>query len=532
MRQVINKLIREEDLYGAVEAPSPPGLAADEALLPHRPADRDRRRHARHRRPGPQLRRHRAAPHEGRRVTVSVGGFVPKPFTPFQWFGQNTPAELRRKVGLLRDGARVAKGVQLKWHDPKATRRRGHRRPGRPPPRPRHRDRLAAGRHVPGVERALRLDLWLDAMADARPRPRLVRPPAPHRGRGPAVGPHLGRASTRTSCGRTGRTPSPSSACPTAAGPPATTAAPAPATASSTSWPRPPRPPAAARAPARTCRPVSCPAPCPSRRGRDRSWRPGRDRPGGEGAPPLLQARQGPLHQPPRRRPHLGAGPAPGRRRRSPTPRASRPGPSCSFGLALPDRPRVARPSTSTSTWRDAPEPTAVEQMPGCSPRRSPRASTCRPSRSSPPGAESLQQAVTSCTWYIEIGDRAPREVAAGVAGRWPPTELPVTRERKGRRSPTTCGPQSSPCGCSVPSPRSSTARPGRRPRHASRPTWPPSPGAVRPAELVAACRSRLEPRCGSHEPPMDRSADGARREVMDLGPAATPPPHAEARAS
>ena len=28
-------------------------------------------------------------------VTVSVGGFVPKPFTPFQWFGQNTVAELQ-----------------------------------------------------------------------------------------------------------------------------------------------------------------------------------------------------------------------------------------------------------------------------------------------------------------------------------------------------------------------------------------------------------------------------------------------------
>ena len=36
-------------------------------------------------------------------VTVSVGGFVPKPHTPFQWFGQNTAAELQRKVDLLRD---------------------------------------------------------------------------------------------------------------------------------------------------------------------------------------------------------------------------------------------------------------------------------------------------------------------------------------------------------------------------------------------------------------------------------------------
>ena len=54
MRQVINKLITEEDLYAAVESAYSPGLAAGEALLPHRPADRDRRGHPRHRRAGPQ----------------------------------------------------------------------------------------------------------------------------------------------------------------------------------------------------------------------------------------------------------------------------------------------------------------------------------------------------------------------------------------------------------------------------------------------------------------------------------------------
>jgi hypothetical protein len=57
----------------------------------------------------------------GASVTVSVGGFVPKPFTPFQWFGQNTVDELQRKVHLLRDELRRARGIQLKWHDPKAT---------------------------------------------------------------------------------------------------------------------------------------------------------------------------------------------------------------------------------------------------------------------------------------------------------------------------------------------------------------------------------------------------------------------------
>ena len=50
--------------------------------------------------------------HSGRTsVTASVGGFVPKPHTPFQWFGQNTGAELQRKVDLLRIGARTGRAT-------------------------------------------------------------------------------------------------------------------------------------------------------------------------------------------------------------------------------------------------------------------------------------------------------------------------------------------------------------------------------------------------------------------------------------
>ena len=44
--------------------------------------------------------------HSSVAVTASVGGFVPKVQTPFQWFGQNTIEELTRKVYLLRDAAR------------------------------------------------------------------------------------------------------------------------------------------------------------------------------------------------------------------------------------------------------------------------------------------------------------------------------------------------------------------------------------------------------------------------------------------
>jgi radical SAM family uncharacterized protein len=68
-------------------------------------------------------------------ATASVGGFVPKAHTPFQWFGQNGVDELRRKVNLLRDDLRKS-GAQVRWHDPEATfaegiASRGDRRIGR-----------------------------------------------------------------------------------------------------------------------------------------------------------------------------------------------------------------------------------------------------------------------------------------------------------------------------------------------------------------------------------------------------------------
>ena len=121
MRQVINKLISEEDLYGAVESAFSQGWRRVKLyFLTGLPTETDEdtlgiiemakncveigRRHQ-----------------KGASVTVSIGGFVPKPFTPFQWFGQNTEQELHRKVGLLRDAARKARGVQIKWHDTRAS---------------------------------------------------------------------------------------------------------------------------------------------------------------------------------------------------------------------------------------------------------------------------------------------------------------------------------------------------------------------------------------------------------------------------
>ena len=135
MRQVINKLIREEDLYSAVEAAFSNGWRRVKLYfltgLPTE-TDEDTLGIAELARNCVEIgRAHTRNPS----VTVSVGGFVPKPFTPFQWFGQNTVEELQRKINLLRDATRRMHGVQVKWHDPKATQvegimSRGDRRVG------------------------------------------------------------------------------------------------------------------------------------------------------------------------------------------------------------------------------------------------------------------------------------------------------------------------------------------------------------------------------------------------------------------
>jgi radical SAM family uncharacterized protein len=121
MRQVINKLISEDDLFDAVESAYSQGWRRMKLYfltgLPTE-TDEDTLGIAELARKCIEIGRRY---HKNASVTISVGGFVPKPFTPFQWFGQNTVAELSRKVGLLRNALHRDRGVQLKWHDPKAT---------------------------------------------------------------------------------------------------------------------------------------------------------------------------------------------------------------------------------------------------------------------------------------------------------------------------------------------------------------------------------------------------------------------------
>jgi radical SAM family uncharacterized protein len=121
MRTVINKLITEEDLYGAVDAAFSQGWRRVKLyFLIGLPTERDEdvlgiaELGARCAEIGRSY-------HKSVTVVASVGGFVPKPHTPFQWYGMDTVAELERKVALLRAEAKRARGLTIRWHEPSAS---------------------------------------------------------------------------------------------------------------------------------------------------------------------------------------------------------------------------------------------------------------------------------------------------------------------------------------------------------------------------------------------------------------------------
>jgi len=51
----------------------------------------------------------------GRDITVSVSTFVPKPHTPFQWYGQIDREEIERKIDYLKSGLKRL-NISFKWH--------------------------------------------------------------------------------------------------------------------------------------------------------------------------------------------------------------------------------------------------------------------------------------------------------------------------------------------------------------------------------------------------------------------------------
>lgn len=102
----------------------------------------------------------------GCKVTVSASSFVPKPYTAFQWFGQNDLEEIRRKQFLLKDALKV-KNISFQYHDGKtgiieAVFARGDRRVGKA--------LLLAwqkGARFDGWSDCFSYERWLEAIAEA-----------------------------------------------------------------------------------------------------------------------------------------------------------------------------------------------------------------------------------------------------------------------------------------------------------------------------------------------------------------------------
>ncbi len=123
LRDVINKNIREEDIFSSLELAFQGGWSTvklyfmlglptetDEDVLGI--ADLARRIEQLYydvgRRTGQKMRKPD--------ITVSTSLFIPKPFTPFQWEKQDTKEELIRKQRLLKDNIR-SRNIHYAWHD-------------------------------------------------------------------------------------------------------------------------------------------------------------------------------------------------------------------------------------------------------------------------------------------------------------------------------------------------------------------------------------------------------------------------------
>ena len=53
---------------------------------------------------------------KGLKVTVSTSIFVPKPFTPFQWFAQDRMEDVREKISVLRSSIK-SRAITYNWHE-------------------------------------------------------------------------------------------------------------------------------------------------------------------------------------------------------------------------------------------------------------------------------------------------------------------------------------------------------------------------------------------------------------------------------
>ena len=168
MRDVINKGVTEEDLMNAVGAAFANGWSTvklyfmiglpeetDEGVL----AIADLAKKV-------QYQYKKVTGKGGAKVTVSVSTFVPKPYTAFQWFGQNQIEEIKRKQMLLKDALKV-KNIHFQYHDSpasvlEAVFARGDRRLGKA-----LYIAWEKGARFDGWSEHFKYDLWTDAISKA-----------------------------------------------------------------------------------------------------------------------------------------------------------------------------------------------------------------------------------------------------------------------------------------------------------------------------------------------------------------------------
>ena len=517
MRQVINKLIPEEDLYGAVDSASRQGWRRVKLyFLTGLPTETDEdtlgiaelARSCVEHRPRPTTT-------SARRSPCRVGGFVPKPFTPFQWFGQNTEAELQPQgQPAARRPRRRPRACSSSGTTPRRRWSRASSAAATGGSARSSRTSGARGGTFQEWSEHFDLDLW-ERGHGARTGSTIdwyVLPP-PHRGRGPAVGPPLGRPPQGLPLAGLARRP------------------------------RRGRPrglpldallrlrrlhrlrhrarrrlgrAARRRQPGHRPGPRSAAARCPvtllpAQAGGGRAH---------EAARPVRQARQGPLPVPPRRRPGLGAGAAPGRAARVAYSEGFSPRPKLQLRAGplhrLREPRRVPRHRPRPSDRRRPTSCPALARPRRCPPawrRRRPSAIAAR-HRVAAAGGHQLHVARSRSR-----ASTADRGRARGRRGRWRPTSCRSPCERKGS-SVTDDAPPRHPQPVAGPT----------TPVDARSPSWPPSPAASDPRELLRAARSRPGARArvranapmdvGRRRPLRADPPRGPRRKRRDVGPA------------
>jgi radical SAM-linked protein len=102
-----------------------------------------------------------------KQVNVSVGSFVPKSWTPFQWAPFDDVETLERKLSYLKEKFRSVRGARMKWHEPREAEiecalSRGDRRMAQV-----LHAAWASGVRFDGWSEHFRYDLWMRAFETA-----------------------------------------------------------------------------------------------------------------------------------------------------------------------------------------------------------------------------------------------------------------------------------------------------------------------------------------------------------------------------